>query len=474
MGRKNKGAEPYPTQTSRRNVRQVQTVTGQEMQEPGAAVSGVQQDDQSMGIPEPTAVNNNVTQVLLDSDNRNLIVEDGQVPSTSNQISDNCINVNDTTSSTAPTMEQFMVLQASLIEMKSLMNEIKKSQPVGSQDHTLKGTNVNRVDTGVKDSNTANANILPIDLSQGSVMQTQTQPGQTGSVIENVAPVLPNFPNLTIPVQTSDNNQTADLGTVNATITQAVNNQVQNLITQGDYLTHSEGNFDGISRVIDLKVSDKIKNQIWSNQYVNLAVLIDHKSDVVDGYKLVTGEGDQLCVTQNKITKRLTSLSQWCDAFLVYLTVYSRKYPNSVPNLTTYMSNVKMLHQKGGDFIFYDEEFRFMRQRNPSIGWSIDSNLWLECRDVRGNSGKNQGRRYNNSFRAPSSNNNRSAHPTGFCYKYHSQGRCPNYAQCNYKHLCYSPGCNAKHPIFQCPKRIPATNSGQNKTSQAKPGNNSN
>ena len=550
MGKKTaKSTEPLSTEQARRSVRQVEILSKQDCVPESDMI--VDESQVSVGACETVTTQPDMqasqdAHDMVTHSSRNMIIDDGQVPSSS-QLSQ------------TPTMEQFMILQNSLFEMRSLMSEIKNSHAVntnvtgnisvqnaqsvdnnvntGMISQTAQGSNVsvqnahmidnvnqsmmgnntqgsnlivqnaqvvdNNVIQGVNNQNlvsnnlvtqgnipigshdpqsnivtsvnTQNQNVhnyIPVNTSvpiSGNMHRSSNNP--TGRVMENLEPVLPNFPTTNLPAVTQARNvvmpDQPDMNSVNTTINQAVNQQIQSIISQGEYMPQSEGSFDDISRVIDLKVSDKLKNQIWSNQYVNLASLLDNKTtEVYDGYRLVSGEGDQLCVTQNKVTRKLTGLSQWCDAFLIYLTVYSRKYPSATPSLTTYMSNIKMLHHKGGDFLFYDEEFRFMRQRNPSIGWSINSNLWLECRDVRGAGVRSQGRRPNGNFRGQSAGNTKSNHPAGFCYKFHTQGRCPNFANCNYKHFCYTNGCNAKHPIYQCTKKSGNTsgnNSGQNK-----------
>ena len=499
MGRNkgtNKGTKPYSSDSpTRRSIRRVQlparyeNAASESTDDTVADTTPVIDNDQSSGLIQISHNSDSVP-------NRNVIVQDGQQPSTS------CNETN------TPTMEQFMLLQTSMNEMRNLMSDMRDSRkspnnthnviPVSDNNTNLANTNLLNTDNLLQANNhvaqtTTNVNTSSgIDMSRiQNVMLPNTSNNTVGAmsnqvhntmVLENITPIMSNRPIIqgVSDVNPSLVEQPQSVETSNVTtnnISQAVTQQVNSLLTQGENLYLPQSNFDEVSRVIDIKVSEKIKNQIWANQYVNLSVLLDPKADISDGYKLITGEGDQLCVTQNKVIKRLNGLSQWCDAFLIYMTVYSRKYPASVPSLTTYMHNIKMLHHKGGDFLYYDEEFRFMRQRNPNIGWYIDSNLWLECRDVRGSAGKQNNRRSGNnySFRAQSTNNNKTTHPFGYCYKYHTQGRCANYAKCNYKHTCYTQNCNGKHPIFQCNKRNQNNNNSNiSQTTATKPNNNAN
>ena len=349
-------------------------------------------------------------------------------------------------SNATPSMEQFLLLQNSVSEMKNLLSQFK------SNANSIDDTNV-----------TASAN------------ENNNLPGVSNTPVtrfsDNDEVLLYDVSN-NVPMHIGENNRS---GASTSGISQAVNQQVMNLIGTGevDMHSHSQITFESMSRVIDNKVSDKIKNQIWANQFVDLSVLVDPKSDLSQGLKLVSGDGDTLCLTPNKISKKINGIGPWCDAFLVYLTVYTRKYPSSTPDLTTYLHNIKLLANRGGDYQYYDEEFRYMRQKNPSIGWKIDANLWLECRDLRGNSGRyNPKGRTQSNFRAQS-NSGRFQHPYGYCYKYHTSGKCPNPNSCNYKHTCYVNNCGARHPASQCNKRGGNFNVKSTTTSGSKPNNNS-
>ena len=213
-------------------------------------------------------------------------------------------------------------------------------------------------------------------------------------------------------------------------------------------------------RPVDLKVSLELKNKIWSDQYVDLYKLLDEQpsNDVEDQYlNVVDKVGDNLKVAPPK-QKSFTSLGQWCSAFMVYLTIYCKKHPEAISPLTTYMSSVKTLAHRNGNYLMYDREFRYHRQYNH-LPWNvIDSGLWLECRDNphSGNSTSNSGskKQSSNSFRnfSKSNNHTKSPHPKGYCFSYHTRGEC-NTPNCRYTHSCYFNGCGGKHPISQCPRK---------------------
>ena len=236
---------------------------------------------------------------------------------------------------------------------------------------------------------------------------------------------------------------------------QAVDEHLQTIM--GNSASSGEvGSFNDASRAVDMKVTDKVKQLIWSNQYVDLTLLIDKSLVKQQSFELVSSQG-QLTFAPAKNSRAITSLGKWCDAFIIYLTIYCKKYPNAISKLTSYMSSVKTLAFKGGDFVYYDQEFRYLRQ-TQNIPWDqVHPGLWLECRDNRSpnqNSKNNSRNRSNNqSFRAPNTTNKSSSkHPIGYCFAFHSRGQCIK-SNCTFKHNCYVQSCNGKHPVFKCNKR---------------------
>ena len=243
-----------------------------------------------------------------------------------------------------------------------------------------------------------------------------------------------------------------------------IDQHVNNLIQGNNVNNLSQSTYTSLDRPIDVKVSDKIRDKIWSGQYVDLTSLLDTQHDDTATFQIVSNAGEPLRLAPHKPSNKITSLSKWTDAFLVYFTIYTRKYPDQVPKLTAYMQLIKRLAIKGGDFLFYDREFRYLRQSGHS-GWDVHLDLWLEARDFRGSSNNtqttnnskqyntNNNRNNNNSFRGQSRTPNKSPHPMGYCFRYHTTGHCNNFAACSFRHTCYTPACGGRHPVTACPKR---------------------
>ena len=240
-----------------------------------------------------------------------------------------------------------------------------------------------------------------------------------------------------------------------------VNFDVQNAVATGlDKILHPSTSGENFTlnlpgRPLDLKISNKIKQQIWSNEYIELDCLLDSKQEESTSYQLVSTQGGPISITPNKASRKINGLGQWCSAFMVYMTIYCKKYPDELSDLTTYLSKIKLLSHRGGDYLTYDREFRLLRQATNMPFSIVHASLWLECRDakVQSNQSNNkQSHKAKNNFRPQQSNTNKSTHPYGYCFKYHDSGKCPKGQDCMFSHSCYTEGCLGKHPVFKCYK----------------------
>ena len=358
-------------------------------------------DDNSVVTP----LNVNDTTVVASTSGVNtnvpLVVSESNVVTIDQNLNDSVGN-----QSQIPTMTQFIELKKSLTEMQNLIKNI-------NAQHTQTLQMINN-----QNANAANA--------------------------------LVNQNNHSVPITTAEPNSNMDQ--VSVQIQNAVQQHTNTLINNGDQQGVSQCKYDDITRSIDIKVSDKLKSKIWAREYVDLGNLLDPNYENHDTLQVIGSEGE-FRLAPKKSGRKIQNLGQWCDSFMIYLTVYSRKFPEEVPQMTTYLHQMKTLSNKGGDYLYYDEEFRYLRAKS-NIGWDIIPDLWLECRDVRSNRNKSQ-RNNNSNFRDKNynfhPNYSKQVHPAGYCYRYHNTGQCSN-PSCTFKHFCYNNGCNIKHPVFTCSK----------------------
>ena len=253
---------------------------------------------------------------------------------------------------------------------------------------------------------------------------------------------------------------------------QAVN---EHIATVTDVSHHPPGKrFQVIGRLLDRRVPDKLKKEIWENKYIDLRSLLPLEDKEEVSPILAPGKpGEPARWEEPKLSKGKLSIDEWCQAFCVYISVYTRKYSESTPSLMSYYNKVQNLSAKGGNFLYYDQEFRVAREQN-GIDWDIPLlDLWMECLPlqevqseqtsnfkVSNNSGSSN---FRPSKFQSKGNKNQFHHPKGYCYPFHNTGKCAKGPDCRYSHLCWVPGCQGKHPVFKCYKLKPSTSSSSSK-----------
>ena len=133
----------------------------------------------------------------------------------------------------------------------------------------------------------------------------------------------------------------------------------------------------------------------------------------------------QLTLEPSHTSKKVTNIQQWLTAFNTFVTIYSEKASDDAPKLMKYCEVVRDLSQKSADWLFYDEQFRYLRQSSPeSYPWDqIHWELWL--RAMTNFRGKPQSSasadKVNPRVRFRPSNNN---FPKGTCWTFHAGRQC--------------------------------------------------
>ncbi|XP_062621178.1 uncharacterized protein LOC134282804 [Saccostrea cucullata] len=213
-------------------------------------------------------------------------------------------------------------------------------------------------------------------------------------------------------------------------------------------------NFSNISLVknalpLAYHVSDKLKNSVFDDVYVDFAALLPHVKrpdevhDISSGVKLLTN-------CHSTPIKTLFNVHQWNNAFDIYMSLYITKYPSLALDLIKYGNNIRKLALDFGFQAarFYDEEFRKLRQVHK-LEWSVmHDELWRVA------TSQNKSGLYNlfsNSKRGKTPFlgriQQRPEYPKGFCWRFCATGQC-GFKECKLKHLCVH--CGKKHASDTC------------------------
>ena len=188
------------------------------------------------------------------------------------------------------------------------------------------------------------------------------------------------------------------------------------------------------------RVPDKVKKQIWANEYVDFAILLNTsltQSDEHYTFRVEKGEGGKPALTLAPNPKRQTvqSIDQWVSAFQVFVAIYSVKVPQDTPALMKYDSIIRELVTLEANWKFHDENFRSIKQAQGAPWDQIHAELWLRSHSFRAKLSPQTGKSKQTGQRIPK----------GFCWKFHKGVSCPG---CSFKHQCFR--CGNNHPIPKC------------------------
>ena len=127
---------------------------------------------------------------------------------------------------------------------------------------------------------------------------------------------------------------------------------------------------------LDMFVPAKTKELIWSGQYVDFSTLMPtFKKDSGD-LQLRYVDGSVFLAPVRK--SQPLSITQWISAFSTFMSIYVVKHPEASVPLLKYMQIMWGIAQQGGDFRWYDEVFRQLKQSNP-LPWNVvHAELYLQ------------------------------------------------------------------------------------------------
>jgi hypothetical protein len=133
-------------------------------------------------------------------------------------------------------------------------------------------------------------------------------------------------------------------------------------------------------------VSQKISNQIWNLEYIDLAHLLYTKIvSNIDKPRKVLGfdEDGDILIERSKYSKvkSITNIEEWSEGFLNYIKILLKRFPALANDLISYMSIIRSAIP---DVPFkkmykYDQQFRLRMARDHRRSWATnDGQLWLQ------------------------------------------------------------------------------------------------
>ena len=213
--------------------------------------------------------------------------------------------------------------------------------------------------------------------------------------------------------------------------------------------SRQSGTFSSIAISLGSRVPDKLKHKIWADQYIDLGLLLSPTTNLeptkysISAYSDCENGSSKLSLEPVHKPKRIGSIGQWASAFNTFVAVYTVTFPSSAPALMKYCEIVRDLANKQGNWRWYDEQFRFLRQSEPkSYPWDqAHWELWFQSLPISQHSTRLTSATTFNRSRTGGS----APFPKGFCCKFHSGDFCGG---CKFKHSCHK--CFGSHPGSEC------------------------
>ena len=164
---------------------------------------------------------------------------------------------------------------------------------------------------------------------------------------------------------------------------------------------------------------------------------------------------------ENRQTKKrqITSIGEWTDAMLIFMSIYILKHPNQVHQLLKYCTTVReaAAHFGNRGVLDYDKAFRMKRAMDPSRRWdALDNESYfflLVPQALAGRLNSNTaGRQGQDAYGQPFRRNAKSAPmPGGVCWAFNRKN-C-NKTNCVHPQKCAT--CKKNHPQTKCSQNQP-------------------
>lgn len=299
-------------------------------------------------------------------------------------------------------------------------------------------------------SNTTQDKSLPLEAPGSDVLERTPDQVQSGAVSVDVGA-------LTATITAAISQGLRDSGIVPqlpAPTTQSVDQAANDAVVQAtDELTMMpvgmsgqttpSSVFSSASVSLVARVPVKLRAKIWADEYFDLGTLLSHSPADMKFSVSISHDSSQprLCLEPANKVPRITTIHQWVSAFNSFVAVYTQRKPAATADLLKYTEVVRDIATKGGNWRYYDEQFRFLRQSSPSsFPWGqVHWELWFySLHNFRGHAGQQ-------TSQPKSTRKSQQFFPKGTCWAFQAGRTCNG---CQYEHVCYK--CGQGHPASQC------------------------
>lgn len=208
----------------------------------------------------------------------------------------------------------------------------------------------------------------------------------------------------------------------------------QNIASTFDNLRQE---YKPLGRPLYTKINSKLQEKILSREFIDMSdILVNHQPAELNLHLAVKNQ--QVGLTSSK-KRKFVSIETWTDAFCIFASVLRKAnpHPTLAEDLAIYMDLIRQVHRDGGDWYFYDTNFRQARQNDDTLSWGTVDQV-LHTRAL--NKHKQNSSTITKPFPKQASRKT--------CFRFNGGRACDG--TCGYLHACYT--CKGNHPNSQCTK----------------------
>ncbi|CAC5391431.1 unnamed protein product [Mytilus coruscus] len=145
----------------------------------------------------------------------------------------------------------------------------------------------------------------------------------------------------------------------------------QSLVAGFNQVHHGTATYKPIGRPLYNKINSKLQEKIKNKKFIDMSdILVDHHPAELDFHLAV--QNKRVGLTSGK-KKKFVSIESWTDAFSIFSSVlrkFNPTHPTLAENLAIYMDLIRQIQKDGGDWYFYDVNFRQSMQNDDTLSWS--------------------------------------------------------------------------------------------------------
>ena len=199
--------------------------------------------------------------------------------------------------------------------------------------------------------------LLPAECVLDGLVFRHEQALQSSS---SSGPTIQFVPDPAGPATQGTHHATAQQGpSLGTTVQESVHAVVQSVIGRQDSRgSQSKNTFLSAAIPLSHRVPDKLRNQIWANEFVDFAMLLHNSvtnpAEEQHTVKLDSSQQGQQSLVLVPSTKKhaLHTNYQWMSAFQIYVSICAERVPQDTPALMKYVSIVKELATLGANWKF--------------------------------------------------------------------------------------------------------------------------